>query len=236
MRSVYVVATILATTALAGLSARQRPASISGVITDTSGGGLPGARIKIVSEGAPRATVTDSAGRYHLDVATPGRYSVEASMAGFDGRETVIDVLPGADVTWSGALLVGPAFGEPSIERQVMRLTGPAAIDCGRYAGPASEAALRDSLACARTSVRMRRSFAVIEQAADANTRQYRGLAAGPDGVIHVFRQERGGRLRLEQCPSPHVTRRRNPLRDGFEFTCQAPGEPAFKRANRARP
>ena len=56
-----------------------------------------------------------------------------------------MEVLPGNDATWSGALLVAPPIGDPSIERQVMHVTDADTLDCGRYAAPTSDAALQRS-------------------------------------------------------------------------------------------
>lgn len=224
MVAVFTVAASLLSAAFGGLSTVQQPASISGFITDTTGRGLPGATITVVSEdGARRPTVTDSAGRYRIDGLTPGRYSVEASMAGFDTKATVMRVSSGSGALWSGALLIAPAIGEMSIERQVMRFTGSEAIDCGRYTALASEATLRRSLTCALTSAGTRRPFSVIAQFAAGVTRGSQGLFAGPDGVIQLFEYEKGDvSFRLKPCPSPRVTRRPNRPRTGFEFTCQA--------------
>lgn len=223
MRRVSTVATGLVLAVLAVLGASQNPASFSGVITDTAGRGLPGARITLASEDrALRTTVTDSIGRYRLDGLTPGRYRIEASMAGFEAKLTETTLLSGQDVDWSGALLVGHVIGGTSIERQVMRVTGSEAIDCGRHSTSASEAALQRSLTCGLTSARARRPFSVILQFAAGDAQRGYGLLAGSDGVIHVFEYEKGGvRFRLQQCPSPQVTPR--PIRPGagFEFTCQ---------------
>jgi hypothetical protein len=209
---------------LGELATAQQPALVSGVITDTTGRPLPGATISVVSEnGGRRTAVTDSTGRYRVDGLMPDRYTLAASMAGFDTKVTEMSVSSGREAVWSGALLVGPAIGDMSIERQVMRVTGSDALDCGRYSAPASEAALRRSLACALTSVGARRPFSVVVQFAAGGTQGGQGLLAGADGVIQLFEYEKGNAtLRLTPCPSPQVAASPSRSVAGVEFTCQA--------------
>ena len=215
MVAIVSVAASLLFAALGGWSTSQRPALISGVITDTTGRGLPGARITVISEdGERQTTVTDSAGRYRIDELRPGRYALQASMVGFDPRTTSMKVPSGSDAVWSGALLIAPPLGEMSIERQVMQFTGSDALDCGRYSAPASESALQRSLTCALTSAGARRSFSVVVQFAAGGTLGGEGLLAGPDGVVHLLQYGKGQMsFRLKPCASPQVT--------NMHFTCQ---------------
>jgi len=196
-----------------GSPSPQRPASISGVLTDTTGRGLPGARITIQpDDGERHATVTDSAGRYHVSELESGRYIVEASMAGFDARSTGVAVRNGADAVWSGALLVASPLGQPSIERQVAQVAGSGAVDCGRYASPTSGTALQRSLVCALTSADARRPFSVIVQFAAGPTGG-EGLLASEDGLIHLLQYGKGQMsVRIKPCASPHVAK--------SHFTC----------------
>ena len=205
---------------LVGLGASQnQTGSITGVISDTTGRGLPGASIAVVSDGGARhATVTDSAGRYHLDELPPGRYLIKVSMSGFVAKTIAATVTPGSNAISSGALLVGHAADETSIERKVMGLAGPAAFDCGRHSEPTSEA-LRQSLQCGLTSAQARRPFSVILQFGSAS-QTGQGLLAGSDGVVYLFEYDRGGAtFSSQECPSPDVTRGRSGAK--FEFTCR---------------
>lgn len=215
MVAVISVAASLLFAGFGGWSTAQRPAFISGVITDTTGRALPGGKITVIAEdGERRTTVTDSAGRYRIDELRPGRYAIEATMPGFDPRTTNIQVLPGSDAVWSGALLVGAPVGEPSVERQVMHFTGSDALDCGRYAAPASEAALQRSLTCALASAAARRPFSVVVQFVDGGTRGGEGLIGGSDGDVYLLTYGRGETsFRVKPCASPQVARAR--------FTCQ---------------
>jgi len=213
MIAVLMIASSLLFAGFGGSPSPERPASISGVLTDTTGRGLPGARITIRSDDGERhATVTDSSGRYHVSELRSGGYTIEASMAGFDARSTGVEVATGADAIWSGALLVASPLGQPSIERQVAQVIGSDALDCGRYAGPTSDTALQRSLVCALASAEARRPFAVIVQFAAGPTGG-EGLLAAEDGVIHLLQYGKGAMsFRIKPCASPHVTK--------SHFTC----------------
>ncbi|MEP6917056.1 MAG: carboxypeptidase-like regulatory domain-containing protein [Acidobacteriota bacterium] len=219
-------------TGLVCLSASQdRTGSVSGVLTDTTGRGLPGATIVVVSEQqVSRGTVTNSAGAYHLG-GLNGRYLIEARMNGFVTKmgEAVVD--SGRDAIWSGALLVGQPFERLSIERQVVRVVGLEAIDCGRHSAPASEAALRHALDCGLASVRAHRPFSVIVQFTESGPQTGRGLLAGSDGLVHTLDYDSAsGAFSLQPCPHPAVNAGRNRLNAGFEFTCRAALEGQFGR------
>ena len=228
MRRGCAAAVSVVLTGLVGLSASQdRTGSLSGVITDTTGRGLPGATITAVAEqGEARQTVTNSAGAYRLD-GLHGRYRVEARMNGFVTKmvETVIG--SEQDGIWGGALLVGEVFDGVSIERQVMRVIGLQAVDCGRHSSPASETALQRSLECGLASVRARRPFSVIVQFAERDPRTGRGLLAGSDGFVHAVEYDNAGAtFSLQPCPLPAVTASRNRSSAGFEFMCGARSQP----------
>jgi hypothetical protein len=224
MRRPWAAAVCMLLTGLVGLRASQdRTGSLSGLITDTTGRGLPGATITAVAEqGDARQTVTNSAGAYRLD-RLQGRYRVEARMNGFVPKmvETVIG--SEQDAIWGGALLVGEVFDGVSIERQVRRVIGLQAVDCGRFSSPVSEIALQRSLECGLASAGARRPFSVIVQFADRDPRTGRGLLAGSDGFVQLLEYDTAGAtFSLRPCPLPAVTASRNRRRAGFEFTCRA--------------
>ena len=79
--------------------------TISGTVTDQSGGAVPGAAITIrnVATGITRSLVTNAAGRYEAAALPVGSYEVRASLAGFQtlvrsgitltvGRNAVVDL------------------------------------------------------------------------------------------------------------------------------------------------
>jgi hypothetical protein len=83
----------------------QTTGSISGHVTDASGGVLPGVTVEAKSaamQGA-RTSVSDSGGAYHLTLLPPGNYSLTFDLAGFGqkkqativvslGKDTAVDV------------------------------------------------------------------------------------------------------------------------------------------------
>lgn len=90
---------------LAGSVAAQTTAVISGVVTDTSGGVMPGVTVTAtnVETGIGRTEVTDAEGRYRVRELGLGSYEVRAELAGFStivrrgieltmGREAVLDL------------------------------------------------------------------------------------------------------------------------------------------------
>ncbi len=83
----------------------QVSASLTGVVTDTSGARVPSAAITVknVETGAARSTATDDAGRYQVLALPVGEYEIRVSKAGFQeqirsgihlvvGQEVVVDL------------------------------------------------------------------------------------------------------------------------------------------------
>ncbi len=67
----------------------QGQAFIQGVVSDSSGGAIPGVaiRVKNVETGAERNQVTDESGRYEAAALAVGRYEVRAEKEGFRSEE-----------------------------------------------------------------------------------------------------------------------------------------------------
>ncbi len=199
------------------VGASQQTGSISGVITDTTSRELPGATLITTSDdGAVRRTTTDLNGRYHFAGLPPGRYRIEVSMPGFEAKGNDLTVVSAREEIWSGALLVGPPLGAGSIERRLTSITGWNARDCGRHDSAASEATLQRSLQCALASARAGEPFAVIVQSATEASHAGFGLLRGTDGVVQVFRYDRGGLMfHSQSCPPTQLTLHRH------AFACQ---------------
>jgi hypothetical protein len=70
---------------LAGAAWGQAVSSLSGVVSDPSGGVIPGATVKIenAAQGMSREAKTDQAGRYAFPQVPPGTYKASAKAAGF---------------------------------------------------------------------------------------------------------------------------------------------------------
>lgn len=220
MRSAVVVRVLTLLMLLPVTGQAQAVGSIAGSITDTSGRPIPGATITIVSDtDEVRTTVTDESGRYGVGGLPPGSHRIEARMNGFESKVSVIAVSSGRVADWGGALLIGSAIGEGSIERKVARHTGTETLDCGRHGPGASASALEASLTCASNAVRDGQPFSVIVQSIARGTHGGNGLLAGSDGVIQIFHYDRGGlRFEARPCSAPRVTP--SPSGSGFAFTC----------------
>ncbi len=83
---------------------------ISGVVTDTDGGVMPGVTVTITNQdtGVVRATVTNDSGVYRAPALEPGTYTVRAELQGFRTFETRnIRVASGQEVTLNASLAVG---------------------------------------------------------------------------------------------------------------------------------
>ncbi|MCH7802891.1 MAG: carboxypeptidase regulatory-like domain-containing protein [Acidobacteria bacterium] len=65
--------------------AQLTTATLSGTVTDASGGVIPGASISVlhVETGSVRSTVSDDEGRYRVPLLQPGSYEVSAELVGF---------------------------------------------------------------------------------------------------------------------------------------------------------
>ncbi len=68
---------------------RATTAKITGLVSDTTGGVLPGAAVKVVNldNGLVRAGVSDGSGTYGLSLLPPGSYDVHVELAGFGTAE-----------------------------------------------------------------------------------------------------------------------------------------------------
>jgi hypothetical protein len=88
----FLIAVLVA--AGAGLAtAQERFGGLTGIVTDASGGVLPGATVTITSKttGASRSTVTSADGLYTVPDLEPGRYTVVVELSGF-AKQSMDDV------------------------------------------------------------------------------------------------------------------------------------------------
>jgi len=84
-----VVLSVLLVVLLTPVLFGQATSSLTGVVTDPSGGVVPGATITIVNTqtGAQRETVSNDAGAYTLSQVTPGTFQLTAKKTGFTSVE-----------------------------------------------------------------------------------------------------------------------------------------------------
>jgi iron complex outermembrane recepter protein len=91
MTSVLVrLVAVLVAALLPSIAAAQGGASITGVVTDSSGAPIPGVIVRVVhaSADAAREAVTDGRGAFEVTALTDGEYRVEASLDGFETAVT----------------------------------------------------------------------------------------------------------------------------------------------------
>src|ERR1700747_971744 len=79
---------------------------LGGIVTDTSGAVVPGARVNISGDADTRDVVTDERGRFSVTGLTPGAYSVKVDKEGFatteaKNVEVVINRISTIDMTLS---------------------------------------------------------------------------------------------------------------------------------------
>ena len=87
MRMVWLVSLVLAVASLpAEMMAQAGSSTVTGLVTDASGGAIPGATVNVINEatGAAPETVTNNEGQYIVPALVPGRYRIEAKIDGFE--------------------------------------------------------------------------------------------------------------------------------------------------------
>ncbi|HVL69717.1 MAG TPA: carboxypeptidase regulatory-like domain-containing protein [Vicinamibacterales bacterium] len=101
------LAILLAATAV---SAQGTTATLTGVVTDDTGGALPGATVTIraIETDTTRVVPTDSSGRYRAPLLEPGEYEIVVELQGFQTtRRTGIKLSIGQNLTVDLKLAVG---------------------------------------------------------------------------------------------------------------------------------
>ena len=87
MRTVWLVSVVLAVVSLpAEMMAQAGSSTVTGLVTDASGGAIPGATVNVINEatGVAPETVTNNEGQYSVPALVPGRYRIEAKIDGFE--------------------------------------------------------------------------------------------------------------------------------------------------------
>src|SRR5512140_1339202 len=81
---------------------------ITGVVTDSTGGVLPGVTVNVKgSDNAVRSTVSDSSGRYIIEKLAPGSYTVSFELAGFATQTSTVVVTAGQAANVETKLQIG---------------------------------------------------------------------------------------------------------------------------------
>ena len=166
---------------------------IAGKITDAEGGFIPGVTVTARSEGRTRTAVTNATGEYSLDQLQPGRYRVEATLAGFTvliDEKVVVEA--SRTTSWNAKLKVaGRREFNPfaDFQARVKQLVGPDAVDCGQHRllkplTPAPMSELEKSLACGLEAAGKKRGFWMSFQLQGIDSTIFYGVAGTADGTM----------------------------------------------------
>jgi hypothetical protein len=101
------------------LNAQLATATLSGVVSDSTGGAIPGAQVTLQStlEQASRQTVTDSTGAYVVPAILPGSYQLVVKAGGFETQTlTGIVLAAGQGSTLNATLTVAKALTEVEVK------------------------------------------------------------------------------------------------------------------------
>ena len=101
------------------LKAQLATATLSGVVSDPTGAGIPGAQVALQStlERAGRQTVTDSTGAYVIPAILPGTYQLVVKVSGFETQTlTNIVLVAGQGSTLNATLSVGKTLTEMEVK------------------------------------------------------------------------------------------------------------------------
>src|SRR3989442_4343511 len=100
------------TLAVSGVASAQSSytAAVRGVVTDVSGGAVPGATVAVTESdrNVPHTVTTDNAGRYVVTALPPGRYTLSVELSGFKTyTQTNIPLTVQQQATFDVSLEVG---------------------------------------------------------------------------------------------------------------------------------
>jgi hypothetical protein len=107
------------------VEAQTQTATISGTVTDNSGGALVGATVQVTNIGTnvSQTTTADAQGRYTVAELPIGNYSVQASMTGFQTLvHTGVTLTVGAQPVVDFSLKVGQATQTVTVESQITQV------------------------------------------------------------------------------------------------------------------
>src|SRR5262245_48168734 len=100
------VAAVVAVLALVSLTAQGTRGDLSGKITDTANGPLPGVKVT-VSGPERRDTLTDTRGEFTFTQLLAGRYQLDADLTGFTPVKSQVRVAPGRTAQLALQMAVG---------------------------------------------------------------------------------------------------------------------------------
>ncbi len=102
-------------------AAAQQTGSISGKVTDTGGGVLPGVTVEARSDvlPGPRVTVTGGAGEYQLPALPPGSYTLQFTLAGMQTVTRLAEVLLAQDTVADAEMAISGVSENVTVTAEV---------------------------------------------------------------------------------------------------------------------
>ena len=100
-------------------------AAVRGVVTDVSGGGVPGATVTVTESdrNVPHTVTTDRAGRYVVTALPPGQYTLRVELRGFKTyTHTNIPLAVQQQATFDVSLEVGGVTDTVEVRSQALLL------------------------------------------------------------------------------------------------------------------
>jgi hypothetical protein len=121
----------------------QGEASISGIVTDSTGASIAGATVKVknLETSSIRTLVTDGAGRYDASLLGVGKYEVTAEQTGFrTERKTGITLVLGQRAAVDIKLAVGEVQQTVQVEETALQLS----VTTSEFSGLVGEQQVKD--------------------------------------------------------------------------------------------
>ena len=178
-RRLRVVAALAVFLALAtGATAQTETGRITGVVTDATGGILPGVTVtaKAVGTGATRELTTDSAGQYVFANLPPGAFEIAAALAGFNTANAKVTVTVGGAVSVDLKLDVAGTKENVNVVAEVPRIN----VTNSEVATTITETQIRELPTITGTSTTWSRSRATSRAARSPTARNGRPRRAAP--------------------------------------------------------
>jgi TonB-dependent receptor len=116
LRMRYLIVLIAVLVSRAGMSAQERPGTISGSVSDAGHYVLSGARIELEPKG--QSAVSDQQGRFTIGNIPPGEYTVTVSYVGLLPFTTTITVIPGQVTRVDAVLQVAGVTEEVTVRAE----------------------------------------------------------------------------------------------------------------------
>jgi Ca-activated chloride channel homolog len=116
--------------------AAQDSAALSGTVTDSQGGVLPGATVTAKGDRAAESkAVTNERGIFHILGLQPGRYAVRVELDGFKVEETTVTVVSGRTTTLAVVLQVGSLAETVTVTSEAVRVQASSSSRAHRVSG-----------------------------------------------------------------------------------------------------